>query len=279
MVHPAMIIRPVNCLLSAVAVVLAAIIALGTLDLLSWDHYLTMIWGAVIAALVAAGGNILNDVSDRHVDRINHPERPIPSGAIKPSSAKRIAVVPFVMAPGIAYITGLPWEAFMITILAILSLVAYEGALKRQGLAGNIMISFLVALLFLFGGAAVEQIQPTVVLAALAFLATLAREIVKDVEDMEGDMGRKTLPMRMGEKPALGAALGVIVAAVALSPLPVFPLEMFEPLHYLPVVALADGLLVYSAALAFKDPKRGSSFFKWGMAVALIAFLAGAIWT
>ncbi len=274
--HPAMIVRPLNCVISGAAVMLAALVAIGP-DIVEPEFLPAVLAAALVSALVAAGGNVLNDYYDREVDGVNHPERPLPSGAIQPVTALQLSIILMVVSLGVAFLF-LPWAALVLAGLAVLTLVGYETTLKRRGLVGNMSISLLVALLFLFGGAAVGNIMPTVGLAPLAFLANLAREIVKDIEDMEGDTDRWTFPMRVGKPAAMYTATAAVVAAVLLSPLPVFPLGIFSMHQYLPVVAVADALLLFAVYVSYENPSAGSSLFKFGMAVALLAFLAGALW-
>ena len=71
------LLRPLNCIMGAIGVFIGALIGVG-LDLFTPDHYLNVISAAVVAAFFMASGNILNDYFDREVDRINHPDRPIP---------------------------------------------------------------------------------------------------------------------------------------------------------------------------------------------------------
>jgi geranylgeranylglycerol-phosphate geranylgeranyltransferase len=115
------------------------------------------------------------------------------------------------------------------------------------------------------------------VLFLLAALAITAREIVKDIEDMEGDRveGADTLPIRIGEKKAgyLAALIGLL--AVVLSPLP-FLMSVLG-LRYLYIVLLAD-LVIFVAIyqiLVGNNPEKSSKMFKIAMLFALLAFIAG----
>jgi geranylgeranylglycerol-phosphate geranylgeranyltransferase len=155
-------------------------------------------------------------------------------------------------------------------------MVGYEWLLKAEGLAGNLAISWLTGALFLFGGAAVDSLELAWILGALAFLATLGREIVKDIQDIEGDKGsRRTLPMRIGVKNAGIAGSAAFAAAVALSPLP-YLLDLLS-LWYVPVVLAADAIFIYCALIHFRDAGKGQKVAKLAMLIALIAFLAGGV--
>jgi len=96
------------------------------------------------------------------------------------------------------------------------------GKLKRRGLAGNLAIGYLVGSTFLFGGLAVGPLGAVGILASMAALSTIGRELIKDVEDMPGDreLGLRTLPLTHGVRVATWLAMLFIAAAMTLSPLP-----------------------------------------------------------
>ena len=155
-------------------------------------------------------------------------------------------------------------------------MVGYEIVLKAEGFAGNLAISWLTGALFLFGGAAVDRLGLAAILAALAFLATLGREVIKDVQDVEGDRRtRRTLPMRVGQRNAGLVASGALGTAVVLSPAP-YLLDLLS-VWYVPVVAAADAIFIYCALIQFENPERGQKAAKLAMIVALVAFLAGGV--
>ena len=81
--------RPLNCLMSGIAVVIAALISVSFGITSFW---LPVLLATIVAILLTATGNILNDYTDREIDKISHPDRPIPSGKIKPTSALKLAV-------------------------------------------------------------------------------------------------------------------------------------------------------------------------------------------
>ncbi len=257
-----------NCVMGVIGLVLATLIAAGT-DIQYHLSELVIAGGVVFLFII--GGNALNDFLDREIDRTAHPERPIPSGRMRPGTAARISVAAFMGSVALA--VPLPLEAFAIVVVAITVMLAYEGTTKKMGLVGNLSIAFLTASLFLLGGAVVQRLDATVAIAAMAFLATLGREIVKDVQDMGADVDRFTLPQRIGARKAGIVASASFLFAVALS---------FEPylagrfgIAYLAAVLVADGIFIYCSGVHFRDPKRGQRWAKIGMFVALIAFLMG----
>ena len=264
--------RPGNCVMGAAGVLLAAIICLEHGDL--FDYVLELVLSVVVVVTFTGAGNSLNDYFDREVDRAAHPSRPIPKGLVSPSGALAASAVLFSVSAVLGFAVGL--TSFLIVIASLAVMVAYEVLLKSEGLVGNLAISWLTGALFLFGGAAVDNLDLAWILALLAFLATLGREVAKDIQDMEGDKGsRTTLPMRIGADRAGVVAALSLISAVALSPVP-YMLSLLS-VWYLPVVAFADAIFIYSSLIVFRDPERGQNMIKLAMLFALLAFLFGGI--
>jgi len=259
--------RPLNLLFGMVGVVVGALVASGTGIL---DHLYPVLYGCLVVATFMAGGNALNDYTDREVDRKNHPGRPIPSGRLISGTVLAFSASMFIICMAIALF--LDPAATAIAAIAATLMVSYDLGLKHRGFVGNAAISLLVGLLFLFGGAVVGNPLPTVSLLLLAFLATLSREIVKDIQDVEGDADRRTLPKSIGIPRARTLAAVMVVLAVSLSPIPV----IFGLLGqgYLYTVIAADAIFIYSIS-RFKDPARASVLLKIAMGIGLVAFIAG----
>ena len=227
---------------------------------------------AVLATVFAVGaGNAINDYFDREIDRVNRPGRPIPRGAVSPRVALAFAVVLFLVATGLALV--LPALAVGIAAFNLAALVAYTELFKGLPGVGNVVVAYLGGSTFLFGGA----LGPVVVLAALAALATFAREVVKDVEDIAGDReeGLSTLPIAVGEQTALRVAAGALVAGVLASPAP-YLLAGFGP-AYLVAVAVADVVMLAAGYRSFADASRGQAWLKYGQLLAAGAFVLGRI--
>jgi geranylgeranylglycerol-phosphate geranylgeranyltransferase len=266
------LLRLGNCVMGALGALLAALICAGPEQLP--DYTAEVALSMLIVMMFTGAGNALNDYFDREVDRVAHPERPIPLGLVSPRSALVLSIVLFSFTVVASMFVNL-W-CFVIVVTSMFFMVAYEMLLKAEGLAGNLTISWLTGALFLFGGAAVDSMDIAWILAALAFLATLGREIVKDVQDIEGDRGsRTTLPMRLGTKNAGFVASAAFVGAVALSPVP-YLCELLS-VWYIPVVAVADAMFIYCATVHFADPKKGQKVAKLAMLVALMSFLLGGV--
>jgi len=269
------LLRPLNCVMVTIAVFIGALIAKG-LEVLE-VHYSDVGLACIVGLLFTGAGNSLNDYFDRDIDKINHPSRPIPSRKIKPKNAVILAIVFFLVSLILAIFINL--IAFVVVIANLAVMLSYEIFFKAKGTAGNLTISWLTGTTFLFGGASVMAMEKTVVLAILAFLATLGREIAKDIEDIKGDKGRFTLPMKFGTKNAGIIASSAIAFSVLISPIPpmsgVFSGE--GSTYYIPIIILADAIFIYCIFLLLKGRNNASTPIKGAMLVALLAFLAGGI--
>jgi geranylgeranylglycerol-phosphate geranylgeranyltransferase len=269
------LIRPGNCILSALAVAIGAIIAVGLGGLEA--HYAGVGLACIVAFLFTGAGNSLNDYYDRIIDRINHPDRPLPSGRTNPENAVVLALSLFFAAIILAFwINSL---AFLIVIANFIVMISYETMFKAKGAVGNFTISWLTGTTFLFGGAAVLAVERTFILAALAFLATFGREVAKDIEDIKGDFGRTTLPMKVGIRSAGVLASVSIIIAILLSPVPIL-LGMFSEMgsfFYLVAVLVADIIFIICIGLIARKSHGASTILKSAMLIALLAFLAGGI--
>ena len=162
---------------------------------------------SVSSILIAAGANIHNDIQDKEIDAISKPNKPIPSGAISLKTARILLFISnflgVILTFAAAYLIGEPMVAiFQFTILAIL--YAYSMSLKCTKLIGNIIVSASIAMVpvliwiyIIYDNAAhglmfnynLRWMHFSIFfLSVFAFISTLIREIIKDREDMKGDL-------------------------------------------------------------------------------------------
>ncbi|MCS6788525.1 MAG: UbiA family prenyltransferase [Aigarchaeota archaeon] len=268
--------RPPNGLMMFVAVLAGHFVSSGRLPEL---QPLTL---SFLAAYCLNGSSmVVNDLVDVEVDRVNAPERPIPSGAVSPAEAKVLATSLGVM--GLAASVPLGIVPLAIAAFSYALALFYNVSLKQTGLIGNAAVSATVAAPFLFGSAVAVGVPDlgAATLAALAFLSSLGREVVKGIADVEGDSvrGVRTVARVRGAVFASRLGASAVMTAVALSPLPY--LTGILGWAYLPVVALADAGFAYSSYRLLTGPTPHVSrsvknqYLLW-MFVALVAFLLGA---
>jgi geranylgeranylglycerol-phosphate geranylgeranyltransferase len=280
-VHPALrLVRVGNLGVSFVGAIVGGLAARGAGVLVSFDLWVYILLAAASTALVTAGGNVLNDVLDLDGDRVNHPDRPLVTGALSLGTARLLAIGLFVAGIEIAIPVALREPLLgLILAVAVGALLGYEFRLKARGFAGNLTVALLTGLVFLYGGAAVGDALVMVPFAAMAFLATLSREVIKDIEDLEGDVGRSTLPMVRGIPFSANVARGAVGAAIALSFVPllwfVSPVSV-AGIMYLGLVLAADAVFGVSIAYLPRRLHWEQTMSKVAMTVALFAFLAVA---
>ena len=279
--YPAVrLLRPGNTLVSFAGTIVGGLAARGAG--IAWDpgFVVVLLLAAVSTACVTAGGNVLNDILDRDTDRVNHPDRPIVTGAVSVPGARRLALALFVLsavavAPFFLAHPGIP----VILAAAIGSVFAYEFRYKARGLPGNALVAFLTAAVFLYGGATTASVLSIVPFALMAFGATFSREVIKDMEDAEGDVGRRTFPRVHGLGPASLVARVAVAVAIGLSPTPlltILPAASAAGIMYLALVLAADALFLVSVAWLPARLHREQTLSKGAMTVALLAFLAAA---
>ena len=172
----------------------------------------------------------------------------------------------------------------MIWLLAIFLLTNYESSsnyslkLKDRGLPGNFAISLSVGMVILFGAAGVfEPTEPRVLsLFFIGLSYNLAREIVKDIEDMEGDEGRNTLAMRIGvEKARVLAWLILLLTMVSI--LAPFALEIFPAIHLLLIIPGLMTIFLVKRKLAYAEDRNAQKLIKRSLQLTLIGFIVSSL--
>ena len=154
---------------------------------------------SVSTVLITAAGYVINDYYDVKIDYINKPQRVVVGRFLKRRSS--IVLHAWLNTIGILLGTWVSWKIGVIDFFAIGLLWLYSNQLKRLPLLGNITVALLtglaVLIVFIFFR---ESIFLFAAYATFAFFISLIREIIKDMEDVEGDkkFGCKTLPISIG---------------------------------------------------------------------------------
>ena len=234
MVHPIwQLTRCGNVLVGASTVIVGALMVKTSFTHI--ELVLVSLHALCVATFMAAW-NAFNDVQDHETDALNHPERPIPSGALTLMQAKAVGRAAFLlsiisllgaMTVAALYsnhlVSWLPsigiWFAAFLLMFHYEMVIPASFMLKHKGLSGNIAISLLVGIVIIFGAAAVNGVLTPLVwiVALVAMLVNAAREIVKDIEDEIGDADRETLPKQIG--PQRARAIAQLLVLTALIPL------------------------------------------------------------
>lgn len=262
--------RPSIWVLTALGIIVGGIVA-G-----SAGFYPAFYYSIIAAAMISAGGNAVNDYFDWQADRVNAPHRPIPSGRV--SRKEALLLFGFLGAGGLALALLVSPAFFAIAVFNFVVSTAYPWKLKRIPLVKNLTVSWLAASSFLAAGliaGTIENIsQALLLLVVTAFMATLAREIVKDVEDVQGDaaVGIKTLPIAAGQKAARVTSAAFLLIACVMLALPYY-LGVFA-LPYLIGALPAVIVCIYSTAL---KPAKAQKAIKLAMYLVFLGFILGTV--
>lgn len=264
--------RPINALAGCIAVILSGYVAGAT----SW-------WPVFLAALtvllITASTNAWNDYIDIEIDRINKPDRPLPAGLISPRGALTFSIAGSALSLVTAAFINQP--AFFITLGSNILLYLYSWKLKCTVLLGNIAVSTIVALCFLFGGIAAGNIQPTIMLSVTAFFAMMGREILKTMADYRGDEKQncRTIATVWGKKIAsilMIVFFGITASAMLLT----YFIKQFQLAYLFLIVFIMYPLFAYIAFNTGKNTdsrvlERNSLLLKYGYFVWFLAIALG----
>ncbi len=229
---------------------------------------------------IEMGAFALNDVYDVEADKLNgREERPLVNGEISVKAAWLLGWFFLVLGVLLAYPLGS--TAFAIAAFFAFLAYLYDARLKNMPFLGNAFIALSMAVPFFFASAIVgAQNVELFLLGGIAFLLGLSREIVKDVEDVEGDVKArkaKTLPALVGKKNAIYLALTSFIAGLALA-LWLFMLELSSIVALITLVIVL-GMLSYAAGILFFGkglPQTLALYRKvtlWAFGLALLGLL------
>jgi geranylgeranylglycerol-phosphate geranylgeranyltransferase len=248
------LIRPLNCIVMSFAVLVGA--SLTGLGNLQW---INLLFGAITAFTLTGAAMAVNDYYDFDIDKINEPNRPIPSGQV--SLRASLVTTAILTLIGLSFALIISLYCLIFATVALIFMVTYTTIGKRAGFPGNLLVSACVAAPFLFGSlVATNTVTINILLfASMAFLANTGREIAKGIVDIEGDSQHKikTLAVVFGSKKAALAAATFFILAVCLSPIPVI-LDIVS-IWFIPFVLITDVGLLWCSVSLMKKPERENS--------------------
>jgi len=239
----------------------------------------TALIGFLTGFFGTAASMMVNDYVDRHVDAVNKPWKPIPSGAVNPSTALYASIALIVLAVAVNAFAS----ALALTTALVYAVLAYGYSFLRKHWWSHFIVSAATTAPVVYGyalaGAPADKLWFTALYAATIFLATTGREVVKAVMDMEGDKayGYVTLPVKYGIEAARKAILAHAFAAPVAGILAGVIGGVSILYHALMLVASA--IYNYSMLEAYKHVSDKAVLEKArkralaAMAVGLLAFL------
>jgi geranylgeranylglycerol-phosphate geranylgeranyltransferase len=265
------LVRPLNMVMIAAGVFVGGFLADGS-SAFDRAQLLRLILASLSVIGIAGGANSFNDVADEAIDRVNRPRRPIASGLV----SRRTGLAVWLSGTVLGIVIGafLSPTHLLVAVVAAVLMAAYNLRLKRAPLAGNVVVSLLVATSIVFGAMAIGAASSAYYAAGFAFLVTLSREIVKDVEDLEGDLlaGARTTAVVYGAGPSRRIAGAIIAPTIIATPVP-FLFSDYSGL-YLSIVLIAGICLVSALAEVASENgsmSRASTRLKFAMVFGLAA--------
>lgn len=274
----------------AIAVLIGSLIALKGQGLPPFDKFILAFFTVLFIEISTFS---LNDYYDLEIDKKNKREdRPLVRGDLSPKSALYLFYILFPLGIICSYFVNL--ICFLIALITALLAVLYDTKMKKIKLLGNFYIAYIMAIPFIFGGAAVAaedtlffDIPPAIyIIGLIAFLTGSGREIMKDVMDFEGDKvkGVRSFPKYIGSRGSNILAAFFYIIAIALSFLPFF-MERFEiyflNYYYLALVFITDTMLLTTSIhlIVNKKPylKLYRKFTLMAIFIGLLAFLVPVI--
>jgi chlorophyll/bacteriochlorophyll a synthase len=262
--------RPFTLLPPALGVVSGAVTAWGahhskapiTLSLV-----LPVLWGALMAAVLNAASNAINQIYDLEIDRVNKPRRPLPSGTLGLSEAWAFTWASFALAWVLAWLADPSGrhECFWIVLFTSVLVWAYSAPpfrTKRHGMWANITIAVPRGMLLKVAGwSTVKTIvdgEPWYI-GAIFGLFLLGAASTKDFADIEGDRagGCRTLPIEYGVKKAAWMIAPFFVLPFALIPVGVLTRILTgNPVLLMGLAALLIAYGVYTVWLLVRRPEE-----------------------
>ncbi len=270
------LLRPLNLLQGSVAVLVSA----ALVD--AFPPWKILVIGILIVWAYTGAGNAINDYFDYDIDRINRPGRPIPSGRVRRREALSLAIGLYVAGTVLA-IPLLTLELTVILTLALLGLILYSPLFKRSPLWGNLVVSGILGLAFVFATSLFGDIRKGIPPALLAFGFNLIREIVKDIQDVEGDraVGACTIPLRYGIRPARNLVMLITLLLIGLAPLPYW-LGIYGRLYLVVLMIAVEFPLLFVLYSIYRDSSprncgRLSAILKADIFFGLLAIFLGSV--
>lgn len=241
---------------------------------------------------IAAGGYVINDYFDLKIDKINKPEAVVLEKIIH----RKAGIIWHLFFSAIGLLIGIYMAYYVghlsfavIQLGAIFVLFVYSTVLKKIFILGNLTIAILSALLpvlpYLYANAlypplSVMTVNALLSLSAFAFFTTLIRELIKDIQDIKGDIigGRKTIPLVWG----FLASKIIVFFLMVLLVLFLVPFIMYyywhqkyEAVWYYVFMLIIPSVILIVLLILYKEPRKFyilSAMMKWIMLTGILFY-------
>jgi len=271
-------------------------------------HYLDYFLLIFSTMIIAAAGNVINDYFDVKADRINKPEKVIISKFMKPRWAILWHWTFNLVAFLIAVYLSVKYETLIFVFVHLLSinlLWFYSVQLKRKLIISNLIIAFLTALVPLLSVWFFKVLNESSIpfspyreeswstyldysfvyfLAICAFIQNFAREINKDIHDIQGDMVAhvESLPMKIGKVKAAYLTIILIQIPLILFIFGFYLFDWFQVNKVTMILLLLSGAVNFTSALLYIIKKESTltwinHLMKWSMFFGLICLFSNSL--
>jgi 4-hydroxybenzoate polyprenyltransferase len=279
------------------AVVLPVLGQVGQQPELNEFHLYLLVTASV---LIAAAGYIINDYFDINIDEVNKPNKNVVDQVI----SRRWAMLLHFIFSGIGLLISFylswkthHWYIVITNFICIGLLFGYSVSLKRKLLSGNILISLLTAwvililttseafyLYFTHTDPQVLDAHSKIIrignlYAGFAFVSSLIREAIKDMEDREGDAryGCRTMPIVWGLNTAkvyVAVWLVVLIAILVIVQFYVLQFRWWMPVTYSIVLIIAPLVYIFYKLFSASRPADFHHLSRWIKGVMLTGILS-----
>lgn len=264
------LLRPLNGLIAIIGVFTGFSIANG-----SFGFSLELGLAFIAAFLINGAGNLINDYYDFEIDKKLGKNKAL-TGSIDRNKLKKLAFALFLTGIIISYFINI--QAFIIVILVSILLYIYSAFMREHKYIGNWVVALATSLTLIFGASIIQNYEVVFWLASSALFANVAREVIKDVEDAKGDIGiKKTLAIIIDPgKLKLVVIINYLIAI--LIALYVWANGLLTGIYYIGLLSVAAFLFFNSWRFLIQNRfKAAQQYSKYGMIIALLAFLGGVI--
>ncbi len=278
------ILRPINCVMGTLTIIIGIMntrvgVPLNVV-------LINVLLGVLTYFFLAGSGMIINDIYDVEIDKINRPERAIPSGRITIRQAKLLFIGTYSVGVGFAIFHSLIFNLGLLNII-LASFFGFIGWVyakwgKKSGFPGNIIVGISFSIGLIYGAILNNQIIPDYIyfFFLTSFFLLMAREIIKGCEDIEGDKkeGVKTLAIKIGVRKAKLTSILCQILAIIFFITPIFT-KVLSPLLFSIMMIPGIAIVGYSLILSImkgdikEDFGKISLMLKLGALLGLLAFL------
>ncbi len=274
------LIRPFTMIPPAVAVISGGLLALGFYGRLSIEsfpegwmrvEFIPLIVGALLYGVLNGASNAYNQVSDLGIDRINRPERPIPSGRISIKKALGFTFTVYAIALVIAYLIS--FYFFVVTAICLIITTLYSTPpvyLKKRFLLSTTTIALCQSWLFLLAGWVILPFanpwEPTIwFIGFVLFILLFGACGTKDFTEVEGDskFGMKTLPILYGNEKAARITGPFFVLPFVLIPIGVYAGILTQSAIFLLILFVYGFYVNFNMKNLIKPRKNGENSRAW----------------